>query len=216
MESMMKTLVGCRANTDKGLMPFSAPTYAQVRRAFGGLVRAIYRLQVVGVDHLPVSGPASVASNHDSFLDGIILGAAISRELRFVAKAELWRFRLLAWVLDGLGAIPIERDRIDHLALARVRQALDAGQAVAMFPQGAVRGDRVWHRGAALMALVTGAPLVPVRFVGTARALSRGRIGFPRLRVIVGEPIKVTRAPEDPDAATELTKRLRIAVESLA
>ena len=216
MESMMKTLVGCRANTDKGLMPFSAPTYAQVRRAFGGLVRAIYRLQVVGVDHLPVSGPASVASNHDSFLDGIILGASISRELRFVAKAELWRFRLLAWVLDGLGAIPIERDRIDHLALARVRQALDAGQAVAMFPQGAVRGDRVWHRGAALMALVTGAPLVPVRFVGTARALSMGRIGFPRLRVIVGEPIKVTRAPEDPDAATELTKRLRIAVESLA
>ncbi len=212
----MKTLVGCWANKDKGLMPFSAPTYAQVCRAFGGLVRAIYRLQVVGMDHLPVSGPAIVASNHDSFLDGIILGVAISRELRFVAKAELWRFRLLAWMLDGLGAIPIERDRIDHLALARVRQALDAGQAVAMFPQGAVRGDRVWHRGAALMALVTGAPLVPVRLVGTARALSQGRIGFPKLRVIVGEPLDVAHAPEDPDAATELTERLRIAVESLA
>ena len=119
-------------------------------------------------------------------------------------------------MLDGLGSIPIERDRIDHLALARVRQALDAGQAVAIFPQGAVRGDRVWHRGAALMALVTGAPLVPVRLVGTAQALSLGRIGFPRLRVIVGEPIDVAHAPEDPDTATELTERLRIAVESLA
>jgi len=197
-------------------MPFSAPTYAQVHYAFGGLVRAIYRLEMVGGDRLPVTGPAIVASNHDSFLDGIVLGAAISRELRFVAKAELWRFRLLAWMLDGLGAIPIERGHIDHLALARVRQALDAGQAVAMFPQGAVRGDRVWHRGAALMALLTGAPLVPVRLVGTARALSQSRIGFPRLRVIVGEPIEVAHAPEDPDAATELTERLRIAVESLA
>ena len=212
----METLVGRRANKDEGLMPFSAPTYAQLRRAFGGLVRAIYRLEVVGADHLPVSGPAIVASNHDSFLDGIVLGAAISRELCFVAKAELWRFRLLAWALDGLGAIPIERGRIDHLAFARVRQALDAGQAVVIFPQGAVRGDRVWHRGAALMALVTGAPLVPVRLVGTAQALSLGRIGFPRLRVIVGEPIDVAHAPEDPDTATELTERLRIAVESLA
>ena len=216
MGSLMETLVGRRASKDKGLMPFSAPTYAQVRRACGGLVRAIYRLEVVGADHLPVSGPAIIASNHDSFLDGIVLGAAISRELRFLAKAELWRFRLLAWVLDGLGAIPIERGRSDHLALARVRQALNAGQAVAIFPQGAVHGDRAWHRGAAHMALMTGAPLVPVRLVGTARALSRGRIGFPQLRVIVGEPIDVAHAPEDPDAATELTERLRIAIESLA
>ena len=179
-------------------------------------MRAIYRLEVVGADHLPVTGPAVVAPNHDSFLDGIVLGAAISRELCFVAKAELWRCRLLAWALDGLGAIRIERGHGDHRALERVRQALDAGQAVVIFPQGAVRGDRAWHRGAAHMALMTGAPLVPVRLVGTARALSLGRIGFPRLRVIVGEPIDVAHAPEDPDAATELTERLRLAVESLA
>ena len=103
-----------------------------------------------------------------------------------------------------------------QLALARMRQALDAGQAVAIFPQGAVCGDRVWHRGAARLALVTGAPLVPVRLVGTARALSRGRIGFPQLRIIFGEPIKVARAQEESVAATKLTERLRAAVESLA
>jgi 1-acyl-sn-glycerol-3-phosphate acyltransferase len=119
-------------------------------------------------------------------------------------------------MLDGLGAIPIERGRVDYLAAAQVLQALAAGQAVVIFPQGAVRGDRVWQRGAAHAALVMGAPLVPVRFVGTARALSRGKIGFPRLRVIIGEPIEVARAPEDPAAATELTERLRLAVESLA
>jgi 1-acyl-sn-glycerol-3-phosphate acyltransferase len=194
----------------------SAPAYAQVRRFFGALVRAVYRLEVVGADRLPVTGPVVVASNHDSVLDGIILGAAISRELRFLAKAELWRSRLLAWALDGLGAIPIERGRSDYLAVARVLQALEAGQAVAIFPQGSVRGDHTWQRGAAHVALMTGAPLVPVRLVGTARALSRGRIGFPRLRVIVGKPIEVARAPDDPAATTELTERLRLAVESLA
>ena len=213
---MKETLIGPRVHKEKGVISFSAPTYAQVRRAFGGLVRAVYRIEVIGADLLPLTGPAVVASNHESFLDGIVLGAAISRELRFVAKAELWRSRLLAWVLDGLGAIPIDRGRGDYLAAARVLQALDAGQAVVIFPQGAVRSDRAWKQGAAHAALMTGAPLVPVRLIGTARALSRGRIGFPRVRVIVGEPIEVARAPEEPAAATELTERLRIAVESLA
>jgi 1-acyl-sn-glycerol-3-phosphate acyltransferase len=216
MESMMEFLAGRRANNDEPFLPFSAPTYEQARRFFGNLVHAMYRLEVVGADRLPVTGPTVVAPNHDSVLDGIVLGAAISRELRFVAKAELWRSRLLAWALDGLGAIRIERGRSDHRALAQVRHVLDAGQAVAIFPQGAVRGDRVWHRGAARVALVTGAPLVPVRLIGTAQALSRGRIAFPRVRIIVGEPITVARAPEDPAAATALTERLRVAVESLA
>jgi 1-acyl-sn-glycerol-3-phosphate acyltransferase len=119
-------------------------------------------------------------------------------------------------MLDGLGAIPIERSHGDYLAAARVLQALAAGEAVVIFPQGAVRGDRVWKQGAAHAALMTGAPLLPVRLVGTAQALSRGRIGFPRLRVIIGEPIEVARAPEDPAAAAALTERLRVAVESLA
>ena len=134
----------------------------------------------------------------------------------FPRKAELWQSRLLGWVLNGLGAVGIKRGGGDHLALARMRQAIKAGQAVAIFPQGAICGDRVWHRGAARLALVTGAPLVPVRLVGTARALSRGRIGFPQLRIIFGEPIKVARAQEESVAATKLTERLRAAVESLA
>ena len=216
MESLLESFAVRRSNSHEGFMPFAAPTYEQARRFFSNVVRAIYRLEVVGADRLPLTGPIVVAPNHDSVIDGIVLGAAISRELRFVAKAELWRSRLLAWVLDGLGAIRIERGRSDHRALTEVRQALDAGQAVAIFPQGAVRGDRVWHRGAARVALVTGASLVPIRLIGTAQALSHGRFAFPRLRVIFGEPIEVARGPEELIAAAKLTERLRIAVESLA
>jgi 1-acyl-sn-glycerol-3-phosphate acyltransferase len=216
MESSMETRFGRRASKANSLTAFPAPNYGQVRRAFGGLVRAIYRLEVVGADHLPVSGPAVIASNHESFLDAFILGAALSRNLRFVAKAELWRFRLLAWMLDGLGAIPVERSHFDFSALAKVLQALNEGEAVAIFPQGGVRSTNPWGRGAAHLSLVTGAPLIPVHLIGTARALSPGRIGFPRLRVIVGKPIAGTWDKEHPTAATQLTERLRGIVESLA
>jgi len=194
----------------------SGQTYAKVRRVFSGFVRAVYRIEVVGADRLPATGPAVVASNHESVLDPFVLGAGISRDLRFVAKAELWRSRLFAWLLDGLGAIPITRDRSDYHAAALVLKALEAGQAVVIFPQSAVRGDRVWRQGAAHAALLTGAPLVPVRLIGTARALTRGRIGFPKVRVIIGEPIEVARDPEEPIAAKALTERLRVNVEALA
>lgn len=196
-------------------MSISAPTYAQVRRVLGGLVRRLYRLEVVGAEHMPTAGGAVVAGNHDSVLDGIVLGAALERELRFLGKSELWRFRPLAWALDGVGAIRIERGQGDVEAFARAREALEEGELIAIFPQGAVRGDRRWRRGAARLALATGTPIVPVRLAGTARALSRGRIGFPRLRVVVGEPIEVDGVPDDPAAATELTERLRLTVESL-
>ncbi len=213
---LMETLIDPQTNNDEDLIPFSLQTYAQVRRVFSGLVRAVYRIEVVGADRLPATGPAVVAPNHESVLDPFVLGAAISRDLRFVAKAELWRSRLFAWLLDGLGAIPIVRGRTDYHAASLVLKALEAGQAVVIFPQGAVRGDRVWKQGAAHAALMTGAPLVPIRLVGTARALSRSRIGFPRLRVIVGEPIEVAYVQEDQAAAARLTERLRAAVESLA
>jgi 1-acyl-sn-glycerol-3-phosphate acyltransferase len=62
----METLVGPRSNKHEGHISFSAPAYAQVRRAFGAFVRAVYRLEVVGADRLPATGPAVVAPNHES------------------------------------------------------------------------------------------------------------------------------------------------------
>ena len=80
MASLMDTLVDRRANNNAGLIPFPAPTYAQARCFFGSLVRAMYRLEVVGADRLPVTGPMVIAPNHDSLLDGIVLGAAIGAD----------------------------------------------------------------------------------------------------------------------------------------
>ena len=71
-----------------------------------------------------------------------------------------------------------------------------AGECVAIFPQGTVAGG-AWTRGAARLALATGVPIVPVRIVGTARALSRRGFGFPKIRIVVGEPIPVDRRPAD-------------------
>lgn len=175
------------------------------------LARLLYRVEIAG--RVP-PGPCVVAANHESLLDPPLLALTARQPLHFLAKVELWRYRPGAWLMDGLGGIPIRRDRRDLVSVARGVELLHAGESVAIFPQGTTQGG-AWTRGAARLALATGAPLVPVRIVGSARALSRGRIAFPRIRIVVGEPIPVGPSRPTVAAARELTRLLYERVEAL-
>ena len=175
------------------------------------LARLLYRVEIAG--RVP-PGPCVVAANHESLLDPPLLALAACQPLHFLAKVELWRYRPGAWLMDALGGIPIRRDRRDLVSVARGVELLRAGESVAIFPQGTIQGG-AWTRGAARLALATGAPLVPVRIVGSARALSQGRIAFPRIRIVVGEPIPVDPSRPTIAAARELTRLLHERVEAL-
>jgi 1-acyl-sn-glycerol-3-phosphate acyltransferase len=155
-----------------------------------------------------------VAANHESVLDPPLLALASRRPLRFLAKEELWSNRFGAWLMESLGAVPVARGRAGYLAIDRAEQLISEGELVAIFPQGTVAGG-TWTRGAARLALATGVPLVPVRIVGTARALSRGRVRFARVRIVVGEPILVEQSVPTVADARELTRMLQARVESL-
>jgi 1-acyl-sn-glycerol-3-phosphate acyltransferase len=175
------------------------------------LARLFYRVRIAGT--VP-PGACVVAANHESVLDPPLLALASRQPMRFLAKEELWRYRPGAWLMDALGGIPVRRGRDGHVAVGKAAELLTAGEAVAIFPQGTVRGG-VWTRGAARLALETGTPIVPVRIVGSRRALSRGRVGFPRITLVVGEPIRVERAKPTVVAARELTARLAATVDAL-
>jgi 1-acyl-sn-glycerol-3-phosphate acyltransferase len=177
--------------------------------------RAVYRLEVRGVENVPPSGPLVVVANHLSLLDPFVLGFSVPRDLRYLAKRELWSVPMLPSALDGLGAIPVARGRGDRDAIVAAVSALGVGEAVAVFPEGGVRRTGTWLRGAARMALATGAPVLPVRLVDTDRALGRWRLGAPRLAVLIGEPIAVSRSKATIAAARELTARMQQAVVAL-
>ena len=87
---------------------------------------------------------------------------------------------------------------------------------VGIFPEGGVAREGPWLRGAARMAIAAGAPILPVRLLGTRRAFSPGRVAFPRIAALIGEPIAVERASPTVELARELTDRVQAAVETLA
>ena len=192
--------------------------YRFLQLTVGRLVRLVWRLRVDGAERLPV-GAVVLASNHESVLDPFVLGAAFPRQLHYLAKEELWRIQPVGRLLDACGAIRVARGRGDREAVAAGIRALDAGQVVAVFPQGTALPyrSRPWLRGAARLAFATGAPVLPVAIVNSERAIRphRVRIGFPRIRVLVGEPIEVEPGKATVAAARELTARVEAAVEEL-
>ena len=114
------------------------------------------RTRVEGLEHIPVVGPVLVVPNHDSQMDPVVIGLAARprRRLRYLAQAELWKIPGLGWFLNGMRQIPIKRGTGDSHALDRAVDALKAGDAVAVFPEGRLSwGERVRARsGVGLLA----------------------------------------------------------------
>ncbi len=191
------------------------PSYEAVERLLEPAIRRLYRLEVRGEEHVPREGGIVIAANHLSIIDPFVLGTAIPRRIRFLAKEELWSNATLGRWMDDLGGIRVARGRGDREAIAAAVEALDAGEAVGVFPEGRVRSTGPWLRGAARMALVAGAPILPVRLIGTDRALAPHSVGFPPLVVLIGELIVVERASPTIAGARALTGRLEAAVRSL-
>jgi 1-acyl-sn-glycerol-3-phosphate acyltransferase len=190
--------------------------YAAVMFVATPIVRWWGRLTVVGADLLPATGPTILMVNHDSHWDPVVAGVALRRrQIRALAKSSLWKNRVLSWVLDQMGQIPIERGRGDAAALATAIDHLERGQCIGVFPEGTVsRGQALRYlSGAGRLALaVPGTRVLGVRITG---AVDIVRFPLrPRLRVEVFEP--AGGPPGDGESAVALTKRVMTEVRSAA
>ena len=154
------------------------------------------RLTVEGAEHLLPGGACVIASNHTSYLDGLVLAAALPCPARFVAKAELRDNLLARWFLDGIGVLYVDRfDIARSVAHAEgLAGSLRAGDRIAIFPEGTLHrmpGLLPFQMGAFRAAVEGEAPVVPVILRGT-RSLMRNGTWFPRrvpVHVRIGEPM---------------------------
>jgi 1-acyl-sn-glycerol-3-phosphate acyltransferase len=173
------------------------------------LLTRLYRIRVEGAERIPRTGGCILVANHESLSDPWILSVATDRRVRFMAKAELWRYPVVRWAMEAYGTFPVERGSGDTGAMARAGELLAQGELLGMFPRGTSKpgGNRVWHRGAARLALAHGVPIVPVTLVNTRQVLPRRAIA-----IHVGEPIVPDRGRPTIAASKELTARLEAAV----
>jgi 1-acyl-sn-glycerol-3-phosphate acyltransferase len=156
------------------------------------LVAILARATLDGRGHIPAAGPLLVIANHASLVDPILLAAVFPRPLVFMAKAELFRWRPLAWALRAFGVIPVRRGHADRQALQRGLAALNSGQVLLVFPEGTRSSDGFLQRaeaGVGLLAVRSRAPVLPVALLGTELVREfRAWPGRPRLVVRCGRP----------------------------
>jgi len=139
------------------------------------MLNAVYRPWTEGLEHIPDSGPAILASNHLSFLDSVFLPAVIKRPVYFLGKSDYftgWQ----RYFFENVGVMPVARQGGDagEASLRKGQQILEAGSLLGIYPEGTRSPDGRLYRGKtgpARLALRTGAPVVPVAMIGTYEIL---------------------------------------------
>jgi 1-acyl-sn-glycerol-3-phosphate acyltransferase len=171
-------------------------SYAAIVLFIRFLERVLCRkVEIVGKEHVPRRGPLIVASNHLNNADPPIIAAALPRRAVFMAKKEMFDWPVLSWLFKAFGAFPVRRGEVDLRAMRRAIQELEKGRALMMFPEGTRSRDARLHRGrpgTAILAMKTGAPILPVAIYGTEHIkwpwLFFKPLAIAHVRVTFGEP----------------------------
>ncbi len=171
----------------------------------GPWLRLAFRPWTKGVENVPTSGPAILASNHLAVIDSFVLPLVLDRQVQFLGKSDYFtgggvRGRLVAGFMRGVGTIPVDRSggKASEAALNTGLRVLNDGDLFGIYPEGTRSPDGRLYRGktgVARLALESGAPVIPVAMVGTDVAQPLGR-SIPKpmpIGMVFGEPLDFSR-----------------------
>ena len=192
-------------------------TYPLVRTLVTPPALLLYRTRAIGVKNVPKSGPLILAPNHFSQMDHFFTGLYLRRQIRFMAKSQLFGNPVLNYIFKHGGVIPIRRGHHDEEAFKTAYTVLEQGEMLLIYAEGGrSRSGELGEPkpGVGRLALESGAPVVPVAIHGSANVRRWKRLRFPKVTVQFGEPVSfpVEMSPgreRQLEAATEVFDRVR-------
>ncbi|GHF66317.1 1-acyl-sn-glycerol-3-phosphate acyltransferase [Streptomyces mashuensis] len=205
--------------------------YYVIRAVLVPMLRWVFRPRLEGLERIPDAGAAIIAGNHLSFMDHFMLPVVMKRRITFLAKHEYFtgpglKGRLTAAFFRATGAIPVDRSGKEaaQAAVDTALRVLGEGELLGIYPEGTRSPDGRLYKGkvgVAMMALRSGAPVLPCAMIGTFEAQPRG-CRLPRLTPItvrVGEPMDFSRyagMQDDPAVLRAVTDEIMYAILKLS
>ncbi|PZD93507.1 1-acyl-sn-glycerol-3-phosphate acyltransferase [Paenibacillus sambharensis] len=178
------------------------------------LYTLLFRIRAEGLEHVPDHGPVLLCSNHISNFDPPAVGLKVRRRVHFMAKAELFSFKPLGALLTAIGAFPVKRGGVSKESIKLALQLLKDGQVMGIFPEGtrSVPGmEGAAKKGAAMIALRSGASVVPVAITGSYRL-------FGKVIVRYGPPVDLSifEGDKDPELLERVTDVIMAHIRELS
>jgi len=152
------------------------------------------RYRIVGLENIPRSGGVMLVANHRTMMDPIVIGCSIPfRRTYFMAKEELFHFRLFAILIGALGAFPVRRDKVDRTALRTAEKILNEGKLLLIFGEGTRNKDfskplGELYTGFVYLSSKTNIPVVPVYTFNTHQIFYK-LFRWPKIIVKFDKPI---------------------------
>jgi 1-acyl-sn-glycerol-3-phosphate acyltransferase len=172
-------------------------------QVFSKIVGALmFELKVYGTEHMPPTGGVLLVSNHQSYLDPVLLGVWLKRPMSYLAKSELFKNRLFAKLIRSLGAFPLKQGKGDKAAIEETIRRLQEGHLLAVFAEGTRTEDgelQPIQRGVALVVRRANVPIIPVVLDGSFQAWPKGsKIFHPHpIAVMYGPALKIDGLKSD-------------------
>ncbi len=180
--------------SDKSPLPMVLKPVARL------ILKTLLKIEIVGLENIPGSGPAILLPNHTSFLDSIILGFFTSRNIWFMAKNSEYRHVFMKWFLRHASSFPVRRYTIDVLAVRNAVRVVEHGHILGIFPEG----ERTWDGemlplriGTVRLLLALGVPVIPVGITGAYELMPRWTSSIQRVPVkyAIGKPLLLPHLP---------------------
>lgn len=165
-------------------------------RTFARIITVIFlnlffKIEVINRENFPAEGPALFCANHNSMLDMFFLGMRVNRWIYWMAKEELFKNPILAYLIRKLGGFPVKRGTGDVDAIKQAYKLLEQNKVVGIFPHGTrinplkIETARI-KSGAAMIAANAGVPIIPATVRGSYKL-------FSKMTVIYGEPFVIEK-----------------------
>lgn len=178
-------------------------------------VRILYRLKVIGLENIPDENGVIICPNHTSNADPVVLAVSLKRQIYFMAKAELFKNKILGKLFKMVGAFPVERGKGDTSAIDTAEKILANGKQLGLFIEGTRSKTNDFLRpktGCAMIAYKTGATIIPVCITGA----NEHKLKILKKNVIaIGKPITVAQLDIKEGTGKEFRDASRAIMENI-
>ena len=184
--------------------------YELLRIIFIALFKLVFRVQVEGTENLPKEGRVILAANHMSNMDPPLVATFLPRPVSYMAKKELFEIPIFKNIITACHAFPVKRGAADRGAIKAALQVLKQERVLGVFPEGTRSRNgklRKAESGVALLAAMSGAPVLPAAIIGTDKIFANGGL-LPKLRVIYGKPMSFQGEKGDREALETFTAEI--------